>query len=46
MKNFDLISVLMDNCNSSQITIFKLAINEIQKIQNKVDKIKNRACNK
>ena len=46
MENFDLISVLIDNCNSSGITIFKQAINEIQEIQNKVDKIKNRARNK
>lgn len=45
MENFDLISVLIDNCNSSRITLFKLAINEIQEIQNKVDKIKNRARN-
>jgi hypothetical protein len=45
MENFDLISVLIDNCNTSRITLFKLAINEIQKIQNKVDKIKNRARN-
>ena len=46
MENFDLISVHIDNCNSSRIILFKLAINEIQKIQNKVDKIKNRARNK
>lgn len=46
MENFDLISVLMDNCNTSRIILFKLAINEIQNIQNKVDKIKHRARNK
>jgi hypothetical protein len=43
MQNFDLISALIDNCNSSRFTLFKQAINEIQEIQNKVDKIKNRA---